>query len=59
MKPNTSNIKLALQASPSDEEGVLLARQLGIEYLSIWSGATTYEEYKEIVDRAAAAYRDR
>ena len=55
MKQNTSNIKIALQTSPSDREGVLLAQQLGVEYLAMWSGATTYEEYKEVVDQAAAA----
>jgi mannonate dehydratase len=55
VKQNTSNIKIALQTSPSDREGVLLAQQLGVEYLAMWSGATTYEEYKEVVDQAAAA----
>ena len=55
MKKNTSNIKIALQTSPSDADGVLLAQQLGVEYLAMWSGANTYEEYKEIVDQAAAA----
>ena len=50
MKHNNSNIKIALQTSPSNEEGVLLARQLGVEYLAMWSSATTYDEYKEIVD---------
>ena len=55
MKNNTSNIKIALQASPDSPEGVLLAQQLGVEYLSMWSGAETYDEYKAIVDQAAKA----
>ena len=55
MKKNTSNIKIALQASPNSPEGVLLAQQLGVEYLSIWSSAETYDEYKAIVDQADKA----
>lgn len=55
MKKNTSNIKIALQASPDSPEGVLLAQQLGVEYLSIWSSAETYDEYKAIVDQADKA----
>ena len=34
---------------------MLLAQQLGVEYLSIWSSAETYNEYKAIVDQAAKA----
>ena len=55
MKKNTSNIKFALQASPDSPESVLLAQQLGVEHLSMWSSAETYDEYKTIVDQATQA----